>query len=42
MKGDIYMNREQKVAWMTKYVERVVEDARLEKRMENGRLRVNI
>ena len=42
MKGDIYMNREQKVAWMTKYVERVIEDARLEKRMENGRLRVNI
>lgn len=36
------MNREQKVAWMTKYVERVIEDAKLEKITENGRLRVNI
>ena len=36
------MNREQKVAWMAKYVERVLEEARLEKRMANGRLRVNI
>ena len=36
------MNREQKVSWMAKYVERVLEEARLEKRMANGRLRVNI
>ena len=36
------MNIEQKIAWITKYVERVVEDAKLEKRLENGRLRVNI
>ncbi len=36
------MERELKIAWMTTYIERVIEDAKLEKKMEDGRLRVNI